>query len=102
MVASPNQGNRKSKIQNALRRAEMQIVGAHHVALVTSNFAKLREFYVETLGLPLVGGFPGRNILFIDIGGTTIELLDRAEQPAVGGGFDHLAFEVADVDAVYA
>ncbi|MBC8076938.1 MAG: VOC family protein [Chloroflexales bacterium] len=85
----------------------MQITGTHHVALFTRNFAGLREFYTETLGLAVVGGFPGGTIIFLDAGSTTIELIDRS---APGGdpaqpnalGWAHFAFEVPDVDAAYA
>ena len=84
----------------------MRITGTHHVALVTPNFARLREFYTGTLGLPVVGGFPGHNIIFIAAGGTTIELEEQAPvplaSPAVGRGWQHLAFAVEDIEASYA
>ena len=35
----------------------MRILGTHHVALTTTRFERLRAFYVESLGLPVVGGF---------------------------------------------
>jgi catechol 2,3-dioxygenase-like lactoylglutathione lyase family enzyme len=82
----------------------MRLVKAHHVAIATSHFERLRAFYAETLGLPVVGGFPGHDILFLDAGGTRIEL-DGEAPPADGprrGGWHHLAWEVADVDAAYA
>jgi glyoxylase I family protein len=84
----------------------MRITGTHHVALVTPNFARLREFYTGTLGLPVVGGFPGHNIIFIAAGGTTIELEEQEPAPpagpAAGRGWQHLAFAVEDVEASYA
>lgn len=80
----------------------MQVTGTHHVALVTGNFEELKRFYTETLGLPVVGGFPGRNIVFIQAGSTTIELIERAGFSPSAGSFDHLAFQVADIDATYA
>lgn len=83
----------------------MRIIGTHHVALVTPNFARLREFYTETLGLPVVGAFAGHNIIFIEAGSTTIELEEQEQaspaSSAVGRGWHHLAFEVDDVDASY-
>ena len=84
----------------------MQITGTHHVALFTRNFAGLRQFYADTLGLPVVGGFPGGKIIFFDAGSTTIELIDRGDRPeehapANALGWAHFAFEVADVDAAY-
>ena len=89
----------------------MRILGTHHVGLSTDNFQRLRDFYVDTLGLPVVGGFDGHEIVFVEAGGSTIELIG---EPAVTGsgtsapaGFDrrgwqHLAWEVADLDAAYA
>jgi catechol 2,3-dioxygenase-like lactoylglutathione lyase family enzyme len=81
----------------------MQITGTHHIALITANFATLRDFYVETLGLPIVGAFAGHNIIFIQAGSTTIELIERTGYTApASGGWDHFAFTVDDVDAAYA
>ena len=87
----------------------MRIIGTHHIALLTPNFASLREFYVETLGLRVVGGFPGQNIVFIEAGNVLIELEEVAQQSEPTGsrdapgkpGWNHLAFEVDDVDAAY-
>lgn len=86
------------------RETGLQILATHHVALSTAHFAPLREFYTETLGLPLLGGFPNEHILFLDAGTTAIELTEATEEeaPAGAGGWAHLALEVADVDAAYA
>lgn len=81
----------------------MQFLGTHHVALCTPNFAALRQFYAETLGLPVVGGFPGRNIIFINAGTAVIELIERQEPLELARqGWAHFAFHVADCDATYA
>ena len=77
---------------------------SHHIALRTPDFARAKAFYTEILGFPIVGNIPGKEVIFIDIGGTTIELVagpepQKWEHP--GAGFMHLAFEVQDVDAVY-
>jgi catechol 2,3-dioxygenase-like lactoylglutathione lyase family enzyme len=80
----------------------------HHLAISTASFERLRLFYVETLGLPVVAGIPEHTILFLDAGGTLVELIGEAppDQPLPDGfnrrGWQHLAWEVADVDAVYA
>ena len=81
----------------------MRIVSAHHVALYTAHFAQLRDFYVETLRLPIRGEFAGYNILFLGAGDTTIELTEDedARQGSVGG-WNHLALEVEDLDQAYA
>lgn len=78
----------------------MQIVGTHHVALYTTNLAAVQQFYTETLGLPVIGRIPGRAIVFIDAGGTVLELVAQEEgKPGGPLGWAHLALEVADVDA---
>src|SRR5262249_24429331 len=75
----------------------------HHVAVLTTHFDRLRTFYVDTLGCPIVGAFPGRNIVFVAVGSTTIEIVERdASSDRPPGGWDHLALEVADVDTAYA
>lgn len=82
----------------------LHILATHHIALSTAHFARLRAFYTETLGLPVLGGFPEQQILFLDAGTTAIELIEEAEadRPIHAGGWVHLALEVADVDAAYA
>lgn len=81
----------------------MRVNGIHHVALLTTHFAELRRFYTEVLGLAEVGGFPGYNILFLGVGGTTIELIEEAadEHGPSPRGWNHLALEVEDVDATH-
>lgn len=83
----------------------MRVAGTHHVALVTADFPRLRDFYAETLGFPQVGAFAGREIVFLQAGDTTIELIarDAADRPADdGAGWTHLAFDVEDTDAAHA
>jgi len=82
----------------------MRSVRTHHVAIVTPDVARLRAFYTDTLGLPVVGGFADHAIVFVGAGGTTIELVED-EVPAGGTGrrgWHHLAWEVESVDATYA
>lgn len=81
----------------------MRMASAHHVALYTSHFAQLRDFYVQTLELPIRGGFPGHNILFLGAGDTTIELAEDEHSPQrISGGWNHLAWEVEDLSEAYA
>lgn len=82
----------------------MRIAHTHHVALLTANFERIRAFYVEILGLPVRGAFPGHNIVFVEAGSTTIEIVEESRAPGVPatGGWHHLAFEVPDVDAAVA
>ena len=81
----------------------MSIGRIHHIAIKATDLAKAKTFYTETLGFPIVGGIPNSEIVFINIGGTTIELMSGKPNEAAGNscGLIHLAFEVGDVDATY-
>ncbi len=82
----------------------MNLIGTHHVALFTSNFAALEQFYTQTLGFPVVKRWDDAGIIFINVGSTTIELIGRDNRDgrvANQYGFDHLALHVEDVDAAY-
>ena len=77
---------------------------SHHIALRITDYARARQFYTEVLELPVVGQIPGKEIEFLGIGGTTIELMGGAEPESLAkpqAGLIHLAFEVEDVDATY-
>lgn len=80
----------------------MHIVSTHHIALYTPNYPEMRRFYTETLGLPVVGGFQGHNIIFLAAGSTTIELEETSDGAHGTVGWAHLAFEVDDVAAACA
>ena len=83
----------------------MAILHAHHIALRTPHFERAKAFYTGILGFPTKGQLPGPNWVFIDIGGTTIELVQgpvAEDYCPPGCGFMHLAFEVDSVDATYA
>ena len=82
----------------------MKLVGTHHVALLTPNFAAMEEFYVETLGCAVTRRWDDANIIFIDVGSTTIELIGR-DNASVGadptGGWAHLALHVENVNEAF-
>ncbi|MHB1356473.1 MAG: VOC family protein [Anaerolineae bacterium] len=82
----------------------MSIGRIHHIAIKASDLVQAKEFYTETLGFPIVARIPNTETVFIDIGGTTIELSAGKpnEVAACSCGLIHLAFEVPDVDATYA
>ena len=84
--------------------SELQIVGTHHIALATRNFDRLRDFYTCTLGLPILGGFPGERIIFLGAGTVAIELIEEGatSRQADPTGWSHLALEVTDLDAAHA
>jgi glyoxylase I family protein len=82
----------------------MAIQRSHHIALKSQHYEESKRFYTDIMGFKIVGTLGGGRIVFIDIGGTTIELMGadpvEATEPAIG--FTHLAFQVDDVDATYA
>jgi glyoxylase I family protein len=89
----------------------MQILSTHHIGLSTGNVARLRAFYVDTLGLRVLGSFAEHEIVFVEAGDTVIELIGEAQSsdpraPSPAGferrGWQHIAWEIADVEAVYA
>lgn len=84
----------------------MSINGTHHVAIITRNLEALQQFYVDVLGLPVVGSVKrtGINILFVGAGDTAIELVENktAEGPRHGSGWNHIALEVTDLDQTVA
>ena len=82
----------------------MKLKATHHVALFTRNMAELEKFYTQTLGFPVTRRWDDVNIIFIDVGSTTIELIGSQNAPAPNsepGAFNHLALHVEDVDAAY-
>ena len=81
----------------------MDLTGAHHVALLTPNFERLRAFYGEILGFAEVGAYRDQRIIFLGAGSIAIELIERPlANPGAQGGWGHLAFQVTDIDATYA
>jgi len=82
----------------------MAILHSHHIAIRATDYDRSKAFYTEVLGFPIKGQIPGRDVVFIDIGGTTIELSGgaTAEPQRPESGLVHLAFECDDVDATFA
>ena len=87
----------------------MQLLGTHHIAIFTRNFAELERFYTETLGFPVTKRWDDSGIIFIDIGSTTIELIGRKDEGTdkpigrgEGVGLNHVALHVASVDEAFA
>jgi catechol 2,3-dioxygenase-like lactoylglutathione lyase family enzyme len=81
----------------------MKISRTHHIALFTTQFDRLRDFYTTVLGFPVLGGIRGHNIVFVNCGSTAIEIVETAENATSrgGSGWVHLALEVDDVDTAY-
>ena len=83
----------------------MQLAATHHIGLRTPNFAAMEAFYTQTLGFPVTKRWDDVDIIFIDVGSTTIELIGRDTATADNiptGGWDHLALHVASVDEAFA
>lgn len=90
----------------------MRLLGIHHVAVIASDYARSRRFYVEVLCLPVLAEHyrPARDSWKLDLclpDGGQIELFSfpgpppRPSRPEACG-LRHLAFRVADIDAAMA
>lgn len=87
----------------------VQLLGVHHVALICSDYARSRRFYVDTLGLRILAeNFrEQRQSWKLDLAlpdGTQLELFSFPDPPARPSrpeacGLRHIAFAVDEVDA---
>ncbi len=82
--------------------------GIHHVAIIASDYAASRRFYVEVLGLPVIAETLREERqswkLDLALGGAQIELFSFPDPPArltrpEACGLRHLAISVDDLDA---
>lgn len=88
------------------------ILGTHHIAVICSDYAKSRDFYVGILGLEIVSETfrAARQSYKLDLklpDGTQIELFSFPEPPKRPNypeacGLRHLAFVVQNVDEAVA
>ena len=83
----------------------------HHIAIICSDFAKAKEFYIDKLGFELYREVyrPAQDdyLRMMRQGDTTIELFIRPDAPArvtnpEAMGLRHLAFLVEDIEPVVA
>jgi glyoxylase I family protein len=83
----------------------------HHVAIITSDYARSKAFYTGVLGLPVIAEAyrAERHSWKLDLklGGAQIELFSFPHPPArvsqpEACGLRHLALSVADLDAAVA
>jgi glyoxylase I family protein len=83
----------------------------HHIAVISSDWEKAREFYIEKLGFTLEKEFfrPAQNdfLRMLRQGDTVIELFVRPDAPQRVNnpealGLRHLAFRVADIEPAVA
>ncbi|WP_138515242.1 VOC family protein [Rhodoferax bucti] len=87
----------------------MQLQAVHHVALIASDYARSKHFYVEVLGLKVVAEHyrAARDSWKLDLAlpdGTQLELFSFPAPPARPSrpeacGLRHLCFAVVDVAA---
>ena len=89
----------------------MKLDQIHHVAIIASDYAKSRAFYVDKLGFEVLREVyrAERNdhILNLRVGDTEIELFGMPNPPKrvsnpEACGLRHLAFRVADMDEAVA
>ncbi|GMV47617.1 MAG: hypothetical protein AMXMBFR66_30150 [Pseudomonadota bacterium] len=81
-----------------------------HIELVTADEARALRFYTEVLGFELRARVevPGLRLAYLDLGGTTVELMTYTElEPAPRGegerlGYRMMALEVDDLQAALA
>ncbi len=79
----------------------------HHVAIIVSDFEKSKDFYINKLGLKVIGEIdrPERKskILYLNTGNAIIELFSFPNPPKrlshpEACGLRHLAFEVDSIE----
>lgn len=76
------------------------IQGLHHISMKTTNddeYAKVRTFYVETLGLSVIKECNA--CILMDTGNGIVEVFRNSTEPMPQGVIRHFAFAVDDVDA---
>ena len=89
----------------------MQLAQIHHVAIIVSDYAAAREFYVDKLGFAVVREHfrPGRNDWKLDLrvgegpDAVELEIFGEPDPPRrvtrpEACGLRHLSFRVADID----
>ena len=85
----------------------MFLTKQHHIAVISSDYAKAKEFYIDKLGFVLEKEFyrPANNdhLRMLRLGDTVIELFIRPDAPArvsnpEAMGLRHLAFRVEDIE----
>lgn len=89
-----------------------QIIGFHHIAIITADYAKSKRFYCEILGAKVVSEHyrAERQSYKLDLqfaDGSQIELFSFPNPPPrpttpEACGLRHLAFRVADLDQAVA
>ena len=83
----------------------------HHIAIICSDYAKAKEFYIDKLGFTLIREVyrPAQDdyLRMLQQGDTCLELFIKPDAPRrvtnpEAQGLRHLAFHVADIEHVVA
>ena len=86
----------------------MQLGKQHHIAIIASDYAKAKAFYIDKLGFELIREVYrpeiGDYLRMLQQGDTTLELFIKPDYPErvtnpEAKGLRHLAFHVEDVEA---
>lgn len=86
----------------------MDLGRQHHIAIISSDWVKAREFYMDKLGFTLIREVyrPAQNdyLRMLKLGDTVLELFIKPQAPQrptdpEAMGLRHLAFQVEDVEA---
>ena len=89
----------------------MYLSKQHHIAVISSDYAKAKDFYIDKLGFELVKEVyrPANNdyLRMLKQGDTVIELFIRPDAPQrvnnpEAMGLRHLAFRVEDIEPAVA
>ena len=89
----------------------MYLSKQHHIAIICSDYAKAKEFYIDKLGFELMEEFyrPAQNdyLRMLRQGDTVLELFIRPDAPQrvnnpEAKGLRHLAFHVDDIEPAVA
>ena len=83
----------------------------HHIAIIGTDYIKIREFYVDKLGFEVISEHnrPEKNDIIINVkqGNLVLEIFIKEDAPLrpkmpnpENSGLRHLAFKVDDVEAV--
>ena len=89
----------------------MFLTKQHHIAIISSDYAKAKDFYMDKLGFELYREVyrPAQNdyLRMLRKGDTVLELFIKPDAPArvsnpEAMGLRHLAFQVEDIEPVVA